>query len=89
MGAGKLVNVKTVNGGRASFDGTIKANGGKLALSGDNSDGSRIIFNGTVDNADISLANANLSLGNANVLTNSALNAQSGKISLALNNYDT
>ena len=89
MGAGNMVNVKTVNGGKASFDGTIKANGGKLVLNGDNSDGSRIIFNGTVDNADISLANANLSLGNANVLTNSALNAQSGKISLALNNYDT
>ena len=89
MGAGNMVNVKTVNGGKASFDGTIKANGGKLALSGDNSNGSRIALNGTVDNADISLANANLSLGNANVLTNSALNAQSGKISLALNNYDT
>ena len=89
MGAGNMVNVKTANGGKASFDGTIKANGGKLALSGDNSNGSRIAFNGTVDNADISLANANLSLGNANVLTNSSLNAQSGKISLALNNYDT
>lgn len=87
MGAGNMVNVKTANGGKASFDGTIKANGGKLALSGDNSNGSRIALNGTVDNADVSLVDANLSLGNTDVLANSYLKAESGTISFVQDNY--
>ncbi len=88
MEAANTVNIKSLNGGKVKIAGIIEANGGKLALSGDGSDGSEIVLNGTVDNANVSLADANLLLGNTEVLANSSLNAQSGTISFGQDNYD-